>query len=277
MTTHIISGCSPDGYRDYASACVATWATYWPPEIEIAVYVEENNLWPARIKQRTLDVCPGQVEFIEKNKTWPQANGREANELWSKRARADLARGGYCYRYDAVRFSRQLFIPEHAVSQAQDGDVVAWFDADVLAFDHIPSGFVERLMGNSDVVSLGRDGQSTELGFWAVKVNTQGRDFVHKLAETCRSGSIFHMQEWHSGYVFDRVMETSVRSGLNHKNLTHHRQGHVWFKCDLGRYTDHLKGERRKKLGYSPERWAGVEKNMQAALEAQHSKEQERA
>jgi hypothetical protein len=253
MTT-VVSGFHPAAYKQYARSFLETFDYYWPKDIEMAVYVEEFVEGPPRIEQRSLWRCHGQREFIEAHLDNLAATGRKASECWTNKALKDLERNGYCYRYDAVRFSRQLFIPEHAVAQMDDGDIMAWFDADVVAFDHVPTGFIDRLLGHTDLVSLGREGASTELGFWAIRVNDRTRLLVHRLAEACRSGHIFTLQEWHSGYVFDRMVEWGVREGLVHRNLTKDRQGHVWFKCDLGKYTDHLKGERRKKLGKSLER-----------------------
>jgi hypothetical protein len=64
------------------------------------------------------------------------------------------------------------------------------------------------------------------------------------------SDRIFHAKEWHSAYAFD-LARTST--GVEGHDLTPGGSGHVWFQCEIGRYTDHLKGA-RKARGRSAER-----------------------
>lgn len=258
MTT-IISGFHPGAYERYAKNFLETFDRYFPPEIAIHVWVEENILktWKGdRIHSHSLWDCQGQRTFIEQNKDILERNGRApVEEKWTKRAYHHFARNGYSFRYDAVRFSRQLFIPEQAAKKLPDGEIMVWFDADVIAFDTVPVGFLERLIGFSDICTLGRDGVASDLGYWAIKLSPLTRRFVNALAECCRSGNIFSYDEWHSGYIFDRHVEKLVNWGAKHTRLTNVARGHVWFDCELGRYTDHLKGEKRKDDGFSRERF----------------------
>jgi hypothetical protein len=112
-------------------------------------------------------------------------------------------------------------------------------------------------LGAHDLCYLGRQGMHTELGFWAVRLNEATRRFLAHFAEMFRSDAVFNLPEWHSAYVFDHVRrfhETDRQYPIRTLNLTLRGQGHVWFQSPLGRYTDHLKGDRRKQAGRSLER-----------------------
>lgn len=261
MATTIVSGFSPAGYEEYAIGFVKSFDFYWPDVYKLIIYTEEPIKFqprkPGQITERSLWVCNGVEQFINQHKDCKQRNGREPHDKWIKRDHRDFLRHGYTYRFEAVRFCRQLFIPEHAASTLPDGDIMVWFDADTYTFDHIPVGWIEGLIGFNDLVTLGRDGASSEIGFWAVTLNERSRAFLKSIGDCYRSGQIFQLNEWHSGYVFDRMAEKAHKNGLTHKSLTDSNNGHVWFQCAVGKYTDHLKGTKRKQLGYSPERFGG--------------------
>ncbi len=261
MRTQIISGFNWEGYELYGRNFLYSFDQHWPEQVKLAVYVEGPVSAPTRVAQRSLWDIPGCREFIVGYGADPRFNGRAPVPGW----RGKDHRAKYAWRFDAVRFCRQLFIPEHAVNKLRDGDVFAWLDADVVTYDTVPNGFIKGLLDHRDLVYLGRKHQATELGFWAIEVNPKTRRFVKKLADVCRSGEIFKMDEWHSGYVWDRIRE---KSDLFEHSLTN-KDGHVWFETDLGLYTDHLKGNQRKARGWSVERKVKRKKEQCACFNKQ--------
>ena len=250
MRTQVVSGFSPGGYEEYGRAFMGTFYPHWPESVSVAVYVEENCQAPEFVDQRLLSEIPGCMEFITKYKDDPRATGKEPVPGWRKKDE----RAGYAWRFDAVRFCRQLFIPQHAVSQLHDGDIFCWLDGDVITYKDVPEEFIDNLLRENDLVYLGRQNGATELGFWALRINPLTRSFVAELAVLCTSEQIFKMPEWHSGFVWDRIRENYEELGMKARNLTPMGQGHVWFQCELGCYTDHLKGSDRKLRGWSIER-----------------------
>ena len=254
MTT-IITGFSPKGYDQYGAQFLDSFDRYWPRDVRLLCFVEESTPGPIpRGAERSLWSCKGMREFIQRHGGHPRANGREPIPgRWSPK---HVARG-YYYKFDAVKFSRQCFIPEGAADELPDGEVMAWMDADVVTFKAIPPGFVEGLLGAHDLCYLGRNGMHTELGFWAVRLNPRTRRILARLADLFRSDAIFGLQEWHSAYAFDytrKIEEALAGEPIRALNLTPRGTGHVWFQSPLGRYTDHLKGDRRKAAGRSLER-----------------------
>lgn len=185
----------------------------------------------------------------------PVKNGRA--EAPGQRWKAKERENKYSYRYDAAKFCRQLFIPEHAASLLPDGDILAWMDADVYAFKPVPVDLPERLLGGKFLGYLGRENTSKgyrhpEIGFWVVELNQQTRRFLHALADIYRTGKVFELQEWHSAFVFDHVRKATLSVEATH-NITPDGEGHVWFQNDLlASCLDHCKGS-RKAVGHSPE------------------------
>lgn len=248
MTT-ICTGFSPKGYVDYGANFLETFDGYWPKDVRLLYFVEQPLPGSVvRGGERSLWTCRGAREFIERNATDPQRCGRAPHPAWRPK---DHARS-YSFKYDAVKFSRQCFIPEGAAEELLDGEVLAWFDGDVITFRPVPTDFVEKLLGPHDLCYLGRTNMHSEIGFWAVRLSPKTRAFLASLAALYRDDVIFSLREWHSAFAFDYVRQRAEY--LKVLNLTPRGMGHVWFQSPLAQYTDHLKGERRKALGKSMER-----------------------
>jgi hypothetical protein len=249
MTT-VVTGFHPAGYELYGKRFLETFGEHWPDEVNLVCYTEEPIF--AAIGNRSwlpLDAlaCSGLKSFIQRNAGDPVKCGRQQTSAWRPK---EIARG-YSYRFDAVKFCKQLFYPEDAASLIPDGEILAWFDADVVTLKDVPAGFIESMLGDADVCHLGRAPSHSEIGFWAVRLGPATRGFLSALAAMFRSDTVFRLREWHSAFVFDYCLSGLENASV--KNLTPGGKGHVWFQSPLGRYTDHLKGD-RKRLGKSPER-----------------------
>jgi hypothetical protein len=273
MTTLVCTGFSPAGYFEYGRRFLETFWQYWPERVGLAVYTEEAVLVP-RGECRSLWDCDGARAFYERHKDNPERCGRAPIPGWRPKDRGV----GYAWRYDAVKFFRQCLIPEQAAAGLADGDCLAWLDGDVVTFATVPETLVEDMLGPSDkgadLVYLGRGAYHSEIGFWALRLNGRTRRFLAQLGELWRSDKLFALGEHHSAFAFDYCRKAAQRRGLIARNLTPSAAaaGHVWFQTELGRYTDHLKGAKRKQLGYSPEHplkwWAWPEHTPGRLIEA---------
>lgn len=245
--TAVITGWSPRGFEEYGSRFVETFHRHWPADVSLIAYTEEHVALP-RGECRSLWDCAGARDFYERHKDNPVHTGREVNPKWGRKDR----RRPYAWRFDSVKWFRQCMIPAAAAAALPDGEVMAWLDADVVTFADVPPAFVEGLLGDADLVYLGRRAMHSEIGFWAVRLNERTRLFVKLFADAYRLDEVFALDEWHSAFVFDHVRSRGVPN-LQVKDLTPGRRGHVWLESPLVAYTDHLKGA-RKALGRSPER-----------------------
>lgn len=249
MATTVMTGFNPEGEIEYGAAFLKTFDRFWPAEVGLVVYTEQPVKTMYRGEERNVLAIPGLREFIESHQD-PRYHGKAEVPGWGKKDQ----RVGYSYRYDVVKFCRQLFIPEDAANKLPDDAILAWLDGDVVTYASPPPGFIEHLMGDKDLITLDRSRGHPELGFWAIRLGRNTRAMLKDIADCYRTGDIFRLSEWHSAFVFDHWKTKYKQNGLiTHKSLTN-GTGHVWFQCELGRYTDHLKGWQRKKLGRSPER-----------------------
>lgn len=247
----ICTGWSPAGYREYGKRFVDTFARYWPADVNLLVFGEEPVELPAG-RFISLETIPDCGAFIEKHGPRAIANGRERIPEWKPREVA----AGYSYRFDAVKFCRQGFIPEAALQylpRTKGDQFLAWLDADVYTHSPVPRGFIEGLLPDGfDVAYLGRGEKHPEIGFQLYRIGptSSAVELLVDFAALYRSDAVFKLREWHSAYAWN-VART--RSGVPSYDLTPGGRGHVWHQSPLRLYTDHLKGE-RKKNGRSPER-----------------------
>jgi hypothetical protein len=242
----VCSGFSPRGYAEYGKRFLETFHNYWPKEIDLVVYGEKPVDMP-RGEFRSLWDCHGAPEFLARHRNDAEKNGRKPRHGWRERE----IKGGYCYKFDACKFFRQLFIPEGAAKGMDSGDILVWLDGDVITFADVPSDAIPKMMHGHDLAFLGRQGAHSEIGFWAVRITPEIKGFLSALAEIWRIDAVFDLPEWHSAYVFDHVRKCGKFSQID---LTPGGRAHVWFQSPLGKFSDHCKGEHRKRLGFSPER-----------------------
>lgn len=254
MATTVVTGWHPPGYREYAHTFVETFHRHWPADVNLLAYTEEPAHMP-RGECRSLWDIEGAREFYERNKVIPAHCGRAPTRHWRAKDVARLANGVPAYRWDAVRFFKQLIIPEHASRDLPDGDTLVWLDADVVTFADVPENFVEKMLGSADLCYLGR-GKGSEIGFWAVRLNNRSREFLRDISSMYLDDRAFALSQWDSAFVWDHARKAA--SGLASKDLTPGGREHVWMECvPLYSVCDHLKGGRKAK-GYSPEhplRW----------------------
>lgn len=236
----VVTGFSKDGYEQYGRNFVQTFTKFRPDGLGLVVYVDDYKPFTPPyewIKQVTHDQLRGVREFVERNKNIPEHCGKSPVPGW----RHKDERVGYSYRYDAVRFCWQLFYPEHASESLPDGEILVWFDGDVIFHDNISTSYIDTALQGHDLAYLGRR-THTELGFWAVRLNNMTRSFLFKLAEAYRSNAVFRMPEWHSAAVFDFCLKDHPLAARAN-SLTAGDAGNVWERTPLRRFSTHLKGK----------------------------------
>lgn len=247
MKVTVCSGFSPKGRIEYGERFLESFDRYWPSTVGLKVYVEEPCPMP-RDAERSLWDCRGMREFLDHTLNDPKANGRRPEGVPATAPRLPVWRqreweNDYSFRFDARKFSRQLFIPENAAADLPDGDILIWLDGDVATTRDVPEGLASGLLAGADGAYLGRMGTHSEIGFWAVRLSPGTRGFLTSLADMYRSREVFRLRETHSAFVWDTVRQWLP--GLHFRNLTPRGAGHVWPTSPLGLYMRHDKGKRK--------------------------------
>tara|TARA_Y100000310_G_scaffold334512_1_gene414486 strand:- start:792 stop:1634 length:843 start_codon:yes stop_codon:yes gene_type:complete len=252
----IVTGWSPGGWNDYARNFMETFAKNWHDEVTVMAYVEEFvnfDLDGHRHFEQYLiqDIAP-MTRFLEKYKLDEFAKGtrQKPGYAWKQKC----INRKYNFRFDAVKFCRIPFYVRDAASRVSNG-IMVWLDADMVVFKEVPDGFVKSLFPKktTSCVYLGRRGYHTECGFTGFRL-PQARGLINEWAEFYEKGYVFTLKEWHNSFVFDHIRVNHERKGLSCHNMTPGGTRHVWFQSEVGKYLDHLKGDRRKVAGFSKER-----------------------
>ena len=217
MKERVVSLMWGNAWDRYGQRFTETFEKHWPSEVELFI-VTDRELPTARATQISLHGLPGYESFMVRNSGGPKKH----------------------WRYDAVEWAPQGMAPLAALEGLEDGDILAWFDADVETIADVPSGWLDGILAGYDVACLQRSGKPTELGFWVVCISPDTREMVEAFAGVYESDMVFGLPEQHSGYVFDAVLAGYC---LNVRNLNvEDKRIHPWRKSVLAEFTVHHKG-----------------------------------
>lgn len=222
-------------WERYGKTFVSSFARYWPVSNELVV-VSDRHLAINRGVSLPLQAIPGVDAFRRRWADIPKAAGREI-------AGAKVDENGYSWRHDALKWMPQAMAPMAALDELKDGDIFVWLDADVETTKPVPNGWVQDLIGICDVACLQRDGTHSEIGFYALRMNSRTRLLLEKFAMFYRTDKVFELREWHSAFVFDRCLESIP--GLVVRNLNPGGKGHVFPTSPLSQCLVHHKGKRK--------------------------------
>lgn len=249
----VCTGWSPTGWEEYGRRFAMTFDAHWPEEVRLLVMGEEpRELCPFTDREyefRALAEIPELIAFRASHDT-PAMHGREKlpAHLWKERA---IARG-YNWRFDVMKFSKQVFIPMQALQWSKPGDLVCWLDGDVITHSKVPIGAIEALLpADKDIAFLGREPKHPEIGFQLYRAGSVAYAFLRAWQDAYLTDRFVHLQEWHSAYVWRQALRWSGTE-RHAVNLTPNGRGHVWHQSPLAQWTDHLKGD-RKTMKQSPE------------------------
>ncbi len=242
----VCSGFSPAGYKEYGYKFVTSFHKFWSSDINLVVYCEKEVPVP-RGECRSFWDCEGSREFHNRHNDDPRRRGTEPIVGW----RAKDKNEGYSWRFDAAKFYKQCLIPYDISKDLPNDDIVVWLDADVVTFAKVTVEFIQGIMGGHDLAFLGRGSYHSEIGFYAFRICKLSRSMVRELAETYTNDQFLQLREHHSAFVFDHVRKRAQNQGLQARDLTPGGGGHVWLTSPLAKSMDHLKGKRRKLMGYS--------------------------
>ncbi len=237
----IVTGWSPKGWQEYAARFYHSFMRGFSA-VKFVAYTEvKQDLH--RFEVRNVWEIPGARDFFEEYKDDRTANGRTPTPGWKSSA----VTKGYNFRFDAVKFCRQAFIPYHALTLC-DTEYMAWFDADVVVsrVENVEN-IVAMLPADKDVAYLGRKGRHSEIGFQLYSLRDGAFAVAGEFARLYGSREIFDLLEWHSAYAFDYAVQKMERLGrASCHNITPEcTHSDVWNYSPLAKFSMHLKGDRK--------------------------------
>lgn len=245
------------GLDEYGQRFLDSFSKNVDKKIKMWVYAEDcspNNPDPEQITIINANTLGKLNRFKEKWKSDPKANGICP---WPERRPRDYHKK---FKWDAVRFSNKVYAVFDACEK--NSDWVVWMDADTVV--HSPwsyTEFLDCLPSTSWVTYVGRGkGSQTwpECGFYGLNLNSLDcRDFLKEFESYYEKAEskMFNQEEWHDSYLFGLALDKIKKYAPNVLDYTAELSlrgvktgggGHPLINSKLGKWIDHLKGERKK-------------------------------
>jgi len=233
-TFEVVTSMSQTYYDRIGHKMLSSFVEKWPNEIKLKIYTEDKLLIPENSQYEIyniLELEPELESFIERHKDRPdQQNPKELH-------------------LGAIRFSYKTFSIINACTNSS-ADYVIWLDADTFTHTDIPIEFLESLTRPNQYLSyLGRENNYSECGF-VIYNQKHGFNtyFMSRWRNLYTSDSVFKLPQWHDSYVFDVLRKHYETEGvISNINMTPWGKDydHVFINSDLGKYMDHMKGNRK--------------------------------
>lgn len=207
---------------------------------------------------------PKLVAFKERWKDDPKANGIPPADIKARRPK-DWHKE---FKWHAIRFANKVYAVFDAATRCNT-DWLVWLDADSYVHSPINKKQLLQFCPDSAWMSyLGRGKKWPECGFYGLNLKSiEGQEFLKRFEQVYEDAEngIFCMEEWHDSYVFEEVRkEMQIKyphsSYYNISGNLINGEGHPFVNSDLGKYFDHLKGD-RKTIGKSFEKDLIINRN----------------
>jgi hypothetical protein len=254
----VVTTFHPEGLKVYGQRFIDSFAERVDKKVKLLVYAEDCTPVNPDSEQITiLDAkksLPKLNKFKERWKDVPKANGKCP---WPEKRPRDHHKE---FKWDAVRFANKVYAVFDACERSTDWCV--WMDADTFihsdwSFDQ----FSKLLPDESYLTYVGRGkGSQTwpECGFYGMNLKNQScKEFIaefERVYEDAENG-IFLLEEWHDSYVMGDIIHKfrqnkkdniyDYSAALYVKTAKTGGGGHPLINSELGRWMDHMKGDRK--------------------------------
>ena len=251
MKYTIVTSFNNEGLKQYAQRMISTFEQHWPAEVDLVICAENCQPQTTRPNTRVhdlLDVSANCRAFVERHRNNPLAHGQDGPpEVWNPKK---------AFRWNAVRFAYKVFSVALCANNISSGWMI-WIDADTHTHSPVPMAWLDQVCPTTAMISyLGRgEKYHSECGWVAYNLDHPAtRNFVADFVGMYNTDRIFDEREWHDSYIWDVIRKQyqpknefyNLNPSWTDKGLA----GHPFINSELGRYMDHVKGE-RKVLGHS--------------------------
>ena len=253
----VVTTFHPEGMTTYGEKFIESFARNVDKRIELIVYAENckpNNPDPTRITiLDAVETLPKLNAFKARWKDDPKANGIPPDTIKARRPR-DWHKE---FKWHAIRFANKVYAVFDACTRSKDWCV--WMDADSIIHSQWDyEDFANLLPNNAYITYVGRGkGSQTwpECGFYGMNLNHPVchsflEDF-ERMYEDADNG-IFTLEEWHDSYVFGELLKKyadfpshDYSANIYNNTAKTGGGGHPLINSELGRWMDHMKGDRK--------------------------------
>jgi hypothetical protein len=249
-----------EGLDLYGQRFLYSFAKNVDQRIKMLVYAEDcNPINPNPMQITILDAkqtISKLNEFKERWKNDSRANGVPPDNIKAKRPKDWHKK----FKWDAIRFANKTYAVFDA-AQRCNSDWLVWMDADTYVHSEWSyKNFKKQLPDDVWITYVGRGkGSQTwpECGFYGMNLNNhQCNAFLkefERMYDDAENG-IFKLEEWHDSYVFGEilnVMKVHNPAVLDYSAEMYLKEaktgggGHPLINTELGRWIDHMKGNRK--------------------------------
>jgi hypothetical protein len=260
MTITVVTTFHHEGLTTYGQRFIDSFAQRVDKNIKLIVYAEDCT--PANPDPRQIIIQDAKATLLKLNvfkETWkdiPKANGNISSDpIRSKRKDSKKA-----FKWDAVRFANKVYAVFDACNK-REGNWIVWMDADSYIHSNWSyAAFKNLLPENKYITYVGRGkGSQTwpECGFYGLNMNHpvchSFLEEFERMYEDAEKG-MFLLPEWHDSYIFGEVLKQFKQFNADYDYSAQMYMseaksgggGHPLINTELGKYMDHMKGERKK-------------------------------
>jgi hypothetical protein len=251
MKYTVITSFHQDGLKQYGQKMVRTFENCWPTEVDLVVCTENCEPEITRTNTRIYDLLSLSANcraFVERHRNNPMAHGQAGPpEVFNPRK---------AFRWNAVRFAYKVFSVALAANNTSSGWLI-WIDADTHTHSPVSVEWLTQVCPQDAMITyLGRgEKYHSECGWVAYNLDhPETRNFIQDFVGMYNTDRIFDEREWHDSYIWDvirkRYQDSNKFFNLNPSYNDKGLAGHPFINSELGRYMDHVKGD-RKEYGHS--------------------------
>lgn len=251
----VVTTMHPEGYERYGRLMVQSFLQHFPAAVPLLLYHENfvpDVIDPRLIPRDLLRSSPELVEFKRRHVDNRRAHGR-ANpwrriKLFGLRIPVPLRIKKGAFRWDAVRFSHKTFCIFHAARHV-DADVLIWIDADTRFFADVDLQELETMVPEDCFVGCLQRRNYSECGFVAYNLRDPATaGFLADFERYYTQDRLFAEREYHDSFLFDIARRRAEQRGAKSYDIGEgvgQRASHVLINSRLGRFMDHMKGDRK--------------------------------
>jgi hypothetical protein len=241
VTYRVVTTMNAKGWRETGARMVESFRRHWPADAQpLILYAEGFAPEDVGVEIRRLPKWLD--EFKETFGSDPACRGQR--------------KGGYDYRFDAIKFSHKVAALTDIGLELDTGALI-WLDADIFTHADVTTQWLDGLFAtNAYIAWLDRKSSHPECGFVMFRCSQPyHRDFMYAYRRLYEDGGVFRLPETHDSFALQHLVNLKVAMRkipppVSLSTYARHTS-HPAANGPLSACIDHLKGA-RKTIGRTP-------------------------